>query len=37
MTDPSGRVGDLSAESGPCLQDFDLVSQEMAKVYGDKD
>ena len=28
---------DLSAESDPCLQDFNLFSQEMAKVYGDKD
>jgi hypothetical protein len=25
----------LSAESGPCLLDFDLFSQEMAKVYAD--
>jgi len=37
MTDPSDWAGDVSAESGPCLQDFDLFSQEMAKVYGDKD
>jgi hypothetical protein len=37
MTDPLEWVGDLSAESDPCLQDFDLFSQEMAKVYGDKD
>ena len=37
MTDPSEWAGDLSAESDPCLQDFDLISQEMAKVYGDKD
>ena len=37
MTDPSEWAGDLSAESGPCLQDFDLFSQEIAKVYGDKD
>jgi len=36
MTDPSEWAGDLSAESGPCLQDFDLFSQEIAKVYGDK-
>jgi hypothetical protein len=27
----------LFAESGPCLQDFNLFSQDMAKVYGDKD
>jgi len=36
MTDPSERAGDISAGSDPCLQDFDLFSQEMAKVYGDK-
>jgi hypothetical protein len=37
MTDPSEWWGDLSAESDPCRQDCDLFSQEMAKVYGDKD
>jgi len=37
MTDPSEWVCDLSAGSDPCLQDIDLVSQEMAKVSGDKD
>jgi hypothetical protein len=37
MTDPSVWAGDLSAESGPCLQDFDHFSQEIAQVYGDKD
>jgi len=37
MTDHSDWAGDLSAESGPCLQDFDLFSQGMAKVYGDMD
>jgi len=37
MTDPSEWAGDLSAESGRCLQDFDLFSQEIAKLYGDKD
>jgi len=37
MTDPSEWAGDLSAESDPCLHDCDLFSQEMAKVYGDKD
>jgi hypothetical protein len=37
MPDASEWVGDLSAESDPCPQDFDLFSQEMAKVYGDKD
>jgi len=36
MTDPSEWLGDLSVESGPCLQDFNLFSQEIAKVYGDK-
>jgi hypothetical protein len=36
-TDPSEWAGDLFAESDPCLQDFDLFSQEMAKVFGDKD
>jgi len=34
--DPSEWPGDLSAVSGPCLPGFDLLSQEMAKVYGDK-
>jgi len=37
MTDPLEWAGDLSGESDPCLQDFDLFSREMAKVYGDKD
>jgi hypothetical protein len=37
MTDTSEWAGDLSAESDQCLQDFDLFSQEMAKVFGDKD
>jgi len=37
MTDPSEWAGDKSAESGPCLQDFDLFSQEIATVYGDMD
>jgi len=37
MTDPSEWAGNLFAESDPLLQDFDLFSQEMAKVYGDKD
>jgi len=37
MTDPSELVGNLSAESGPCQQDFDLFSQDIAKVYVDKD
>jgi hypothetical protein len=37
MTDPSNWAGDLSAESDPCLQDCDLFSHQMAKVYGDKD
>jgi hypothetical protein len=36
-TDPSEWAGDLSAEYDPCVQDFDLFSQEMAKVFGDKD
>jgi len=30
MTDPSEWAGDLSAVSGPCLQAFDLFSQEIA-------
>jgi len=34
MTDPSEWADDLSAESDPCLQDFNLLSPEMAKVYG---
>jgi len=37
MTDPSEWAGDLSAQSGTCLQDFDRFSQVMAKVNGDKD
>ena len=37
MTDPSEWAGDLSAESRPCLQNFKLFPQEMAKVYRDKD
>jgi len=37
MTDPSEWAGDLSPESGPCLQHFNLLSQEITKVYGDKD
>jgi len=37
MTDPSESAGDLSAQSDSCLQDFYLFSQQMAKVYGDKD
>jgi hypothetical protein len=37
MTDPSEWAVDLSAASDPCLQDFDLISHDMAKVYGDKD
>jgi len=30
-------AGDISAESDPYLQHFDLFSKEMGKVYGDKD
>jgi hypothetical protein len=37
MTDPSQWAGGLYAQSDPYLQDFDLFSQEIAKVYGDKD
>jgi hypothetical protein len=37
MTDPSEWAGEISAGSDPCLQEFDLFSQEMAKVYVDKD
>jgi hypothetical protein len=37
MTEPSQWAGDISAESGPCLQACELFSQEMAKIYGDKD
>ena len=32
MKDRSKRVGDVSEESSPCLQDFDLISHGMAKV-----
>ena len=34
MTDPSDWAGDLSADSGPCLQDFYLVSQEIERFMG---
>jgi len=37
MTDPSDWAGDLSAESGPCQWDFDLISQEIANIYEDED
>jgi len=37
MTDPSESAGNISGESGPCLQDFNLLSLEIAYVYGDKD
>jgi len=37
MTDPSEWAGEVSAGSDPCLQDFDIFSLEMAKVYGDED
>jgi len=37
MIDPSEWAGDLSADSDPCLQEFDLCSQQVAKVYGKKD
>jgi len=36
MTDPSEWLGDISSESHSSLQDFNLISQEIAKVYGDK-
>jgi len=35
MTDPSEWAGDLSVESDPCLQYFNLFSQWLGKVYGD--
>jgi len=37
ITDPWEWAGDLSAKSGPCLQDFDHFSKEIAKVYRDRD
>jgi hypothetical protein len=37
MRDTSEWAGDLFAEFGPCLQHLYLFSEEMAKVYGDKD
>jgi len=37
MTDPPEWADDLSAESGACLQDLDLFSLKIAKVYSDKD
>ena len=37
MTDPSESAGDLSVGSDPCRQDFDLVSHQMARVYGEND
>lgn len=36
MTDPSELLGDFSVEPSTCLQEFDLPSQDNAKVYGDK-
>jgi hypothetical protein len=36
MTETLEWAGDLSAESGASLQDFDLFSQEVAKDYEDK-
>jgi len=36
-TDPSEWAYNKSAESDQFLQDFDRFSQQMAKVYGDKD
>ena len=37
MTDPLELVCNISVDSDPCIPDFDLFTQEMAKVYGDKD
>jgi hypothetical protein len=36
MTDTSEWAGNLSAESRPSLQDFDLLSQQMGNVYVDQ-
>jgi len=36
-TDHPDRAGTLSVESDPSVQDFNFVSEEMDKVYGDKD
>jgi len=37
MIDPSELTGNLSAESDPHHNDFDLFPFGMGKVYGDKD
>ena len=37
MTDSSELESDYSGECDRCLQDFDLFSLEMVKVYVDKD
>jgi hypothetical protein len=37
MTYPSEWGGEITVESDTCLQDFHLFSQELPKVYVDKD
>jgi len=37
MTDPFEWDGDLSEDSDPCLQYFEICLHEMAHVHGDKD
>jgi len=37
MTDPSERPGNLTVESEPCLQEYNLHSEEMPKIYSDRD
>jgi len=37
MTDPVGWLRDLRRDSDPRLEDFEGFSEEMQKMYGDKD
>jgi hypothetical protein len=37
MTDPVEWLRDLRRDSDPCLEDFEAFSEEMQKMYGDKD
>jgi len=37
MTIPVEWLRDIRGDSDPCLEDFDAFSEEMQKMYGDKD